>query len=73
MSLHGSPTATAMLRADELTVVHHDDTVSLFTDVTYTLSRQGLRVLTAADDERSFGCHEVLTTHARLAHRGGAA
>ena len=70
MSLHGSPTGTAMLRADELTVVHHDDTVSLFTDVRYTLNRQGLRVLTAAGDEQTFGHHEVLTTHARLAHRG---
>ena len=73
MSLHGSPTTTAMLRADELTVVHHDDTVSSFTDVTYTLNRQGLRVLTAAGDERAFPCHDVLTTHARLAHRSLAA
>ena len=46
MSIHGLPTS-AMMRADVLTVVHHDDTVSTFTDVTYTLSRAGLRVLTA--------------------------
>jgi len=57
-----------MLRADELTVVHHDDTVSRFTDVTYTLNRDGLRVLTANGDERAFPVHDVLTTHARLAH-----
>ena len=73
MSLHGLPIATAMLRADELTVVHHDDTVSFFTDVTYTLSRQGLRVLTAAGDEKAFGSHDVLTTHVRLAHQDLAA
>jgi hypothetical protein len=73
MSLHGLPTGTAMLRADELTVVHHDDTVSLFTDVTYMLDRQGLRVLTATGDETAFGRHDVLTTHVRLAHRGLAA
>jgi hypothetical protein len=69
MSLHRLPTATAMLRADELTVVHHDDTVSSFTDVTYTLSRQGLRVLTATGDEKAFPGHDVLTTHARTAHQ----
>jgi hypothetical protein len=54
-----------MLRADELTIVHHDDTVSLFTDVRYTLSRDGLRVITAGGRERHFARHDVLTTHAR--------
>jgi hypothetical protein len=54
-----------MQRADELTVVHHDDTVSRFTDVTYTLTRQGLRVVTATGAEQAFRCDEVLTTHAR--------
>lgn len=54
-----------MLRADELTIVHHDDTVSRFTDVTYTLSRDGLLVVTAAGGEHYFPSHEVLTTHAR--------
>ena len=73
MSLHGLPNATAMLRADELTVVHHDDTVSRFTDVTYTLTREGLRVLTATGDERAFTRFDILTTHARLAHRKLAA
>ena len=54
-----------MQRADELTVVHHDDTVSRFLDVTYTLSRDGLRLITAGGSERHFSRHEVLTTHAR--------
>jgi len=53
-----------MLRADELTVIHHDDTVSHFTDVRYTLGRDGLRVVTAAGDEKAFPRHDVLTTHA---------
>jgi hypothetical protein len=60
---------TAMLRADELTVVHHDDTTSRFTDVTYALDRAGLRVITAAGDEKAFPGHDVLTTHARLTHQ----
>ena len=51
-----------MLRADELTVVHHDDTVSRFTDVTYTIGRAGLRVITATGDEKAFPQHDVLTT-----------
>ncbi|GGQ62630.1 hypothetical protein [Couchioplanes azureus] len=67
MSLHGLPT-TAMMRADELTVVHHDDTVSTFTDVTYMLSRDGLRVLTANGDEKALPSFDILTTHARFAH-----
>lgn len=54
-----------MQRADELTVVHHDDSVSRFIDVTYTLSRDGLRLVTSAGRERHFPSHEVLTTHAR--------
>ena len=62
-----------MLRADELTIVHHDDTVSRFTDVTYTLNRQGLLVLTATGDEEAFPGHDVLTTHARTCHEGLAA
>jgi hypothetical protein len=53
-----------MLRADELTVVHHDDTISRFHDVTYTISREGLRVITANGDEKAFPRHDVLTTHA---------
>lgn len=56
-----------MLRADELTVVHHDDTVLVFTDVRYTLGRKGLRVLLASGEEIVFPQHDVLTTHARTA------
>ena len=58
-----------MQRADRLTVVHHDDTTSEFIDVTYTLTRQGLRVITAGGDEKAFAGHDVLTTHARLTHQ----
>ena len=58
-----------MLRADALTVVHHDDTVSEFTDVTYTLCRDGLLVITACGAQQTFAGHDVLTTHVRLAHQ----
>lgn len=67
-----SPTDT-LQRADELTVVHHDDTVSRFADVTYSLSRAGLRIVTAAGDEHEFSGHEILTTHVTLAHEPLAA
>ena len=56
-----------MLRADELTVVHHDDTVHVFTDVLYTLGRKGLRVLLDSGEEIFFPQHDVLTTHTRTA------
>jgi len=68
MSLHALPHPAALLRADELTVVHHDDTVSRFTDVTYSRSRAGLSVWTAGGDEKAFPSHEILTTHVCLAH-----
>jgi hypothetical protein len=55
-----------MLRADELTVVRHDDTEIRFLDVRYTLTREGLHVVTAAGVERLFARHDVLTTHVRL-------
>ena len=61
-----------MLRADELIVVHHDDTVHLFTDVQYTLSRRGLRVVLATGEEIFFPQHDVLTTHVRTAVRSRA-
>jgi hypothetical protein len=70
--LHRPPAegrVTAMLRADELTVVHHDDTTSKFVDVTYALDRDGLRVITAGGDETAFPGHDVLTTHVRLTHQ----
>ncbi|MEV4350874.1 hypothetical protein AB0J83_40985 [Actinoplanes sp. NPDC049596] len=54
-----------MISADELTVVHHDDTVSRFTDVRYMLNRDGLRLVTAGGVERHFASNEVLTTHVR--------
>ena len=56
-----------MLRADLLTVVHHDDSVTVFSDVRYTLSRRGLHVLMATGEQIVFPAHEVLTTHARTA------
>ncbi|HEU4348620.1 MAG TPA: hypothetical protein VFR35_12635 [Actinoplanes sp.] len=56
-----------MLRADELTVVHHDDTVHRYTDVLYMLGRWGLRVVLATGEEVLFPPHDVLTTHARTA------
>ncbi|SNY40695.1 hypothetical protein [Paractinoplanes atraurantiacus] len=54
-----------MISADELTVVHHDDSVSRFTDVRYTLNRDGLWLVTSGGVERHFGSNEVLTTHVR--------
>ena len=58
-----------MLRADELTVVHHDDTIHRFTDVRYTLSRRGLRVVLDSGEEILFPQHDVLTTHVRNSAR----
>ena len=52
-----------MLRADELTVVHHDDTVSRFTDVEYTIGRDQILVISATGIALTFPRHEVLTTH----------
>jgi hypothetical protein len=60
---------SSVLRADALTVVHHDDSTSEFTDVTYTLDRGGLRVVTSCGDEQAFPLHDVLTTHVRLTHQ----
>ena len=61
-----------MQRADELIVVHHDDTISRFADVKYTLGRAGLRVVSADGAEVFFASHEVLTTHVLLTHRPAA-
>jgi hypothetical protein len=60
-----------MLRADELTVVHHDDTVQVFRDVRYMLGRRGLWVVLAGGEEILFPLHDVLTTYARAAARTG--
>ena len=55
-----------MQRADELTILHHDDTMSRFTDIHYTLGRAGLRMLTADGTETLIPQHEILTTHVLL-------
>ena len=52
-----------MVRADELTVVLHDDTIHRFTGVRYMLSRRGLRVVLDSGEEIRFPQHDVLTTH----------
>ena len=62
-----------MLRADTLTVVHHDDTVSIFTDVRYTLGRRGLHIVLASGEEIIFAQHDVLTTRADAAAQIDAA
>ncbi len=49
-----------MLHADTLTVVHHDDTRTEYTDVRYRLDRHGVHVHTG-QDEVVFT--EVLTVH----------
>lgn len=59
---------SGLQRADELIVVHHDDTVSHFTGVRYTLGRSGLRVLGPDGAETVIACHDVLTTHVKRAH-----
>jgi hypothetical protein len=58
-------------RADQLTVVHHDDTISHFADVTYTLARAGLHVIGADGTETVIARHEILTTHVVLTNRSG--
>ena len=47
--------------ADRLTVVHHDDTQTLYTDVRYALDRDGVRIRTAHGD---VAFTDVLTVHA---------
>lgn len=49
-----------MQHADMLTVVHHDDTSTSYTDVRYTLDRQGVRIWSDSG-EHTFT--DVLTTH----------
>lgn len=50
-----------MQHADHLTVVHHDDTQTRYTDVRYVLHRDGIRVFSESG-EHDF--NDVLTTHA---------
>jgi Xaa-Pro aminopeptidase len=58
-----------MLRADDLIVVHHDDSISRFTNVRYALSRRGLRIVPAdGGAEIFFPAHDVLTTRASTTH-----
>jgi hypothetical protein len=61
----------AVQRADQLTVVHHDDTISHFAEVTYTLAREGLHVIGADGTDTVIARHEILTTHVVLTHRHG--
>jgi hypothetical protein len=50
-----------MPHADTLTVVHHDDTRTLFTDVRYQLHRDGIRIWS---DEAEHLVTDVLMTQA---------
>jgi hypothetical protein len=61
-----------MQHADELTIVHHDDSTSTFTDVTYSLGREGLRVVTNTGDEKAYPGFDILTTHASRTHKQAA-
>lgn len=47
--------------ADTLTVVHHDDSRTSYTDVRYVLDRNGIRVFSASGEDVFT---DVLTTHA---------
>ena len=50
-----------MPHADTLTVVHHDDTRTRFTDVRYQLLRDGIKIW-SADGEHAIT--DILMTHA---------
>jgi hypothetical protein len=50
-----------MPHADNLTVVHHDDTRTRFTDVRYQLVRGGIKIW-SADGEHDIT--DILMTHA---------
>ena len=54
---------TAMQSAHRLTVVLHDDTTTTYTDVRYTLTRAGVRILDATGAETAWPAFDVLTTH----------
>ena len=49
-----------MPHADTLTVVHHDDTWTNFTDVRYQLHRDGIRIWS---DEGEHALTDILMTH----------
>lgn len=59
---------TAVPRADHLSVLHHDDSRTDFTDVHYTLTRTGLRILDTTGTETCLSSNDVLTTDAYTAH-----
>ena len=48
-----------MLAVDELTVIHHDDTETKYTNVGYRLDRAGVRVFTT-DGDRAHAAFDVL-------------
>jgi hypothetical protein len=50
-----------MPHADTLTVVHHDDTRTSFTDVRYQLHRDGVRIWSS---EGEHAITDILMTHA---------
>jgi hypothetical protein len=50
-----------MPHADTLTVVHHDDTRTRYTDVRYQLVRGGIRIWS---DEGEHAFEDILMTHA---------
>lgn len=60
-----------MQRADQLTVVHHDDSTQDYTDVRYTLTRTGLNILTASGEQLHIDAHDMLTHHATVTHHPG--
>jgi hypothetical protein len=50
-----------MPHADTLTVVHHDDTRTRYTDVRYQLMRDGIRIWS---EEGELAITDILMTHA---------
>ena len=50
-----------MPHADTLTVVHHDDTRTSYTDVRYQLHRDGIRIWSS---EGEHAITDILMTHA---------
>ena len=57
-----------MPHADTLTVVHHDDTRTRYTDVRYQLVRDGIRIWS---DEGEHALTDILMTHAYRQREAG--
>ena len=57
---------TAMQHADTLTLTRHDDTTEQYTDVRYTHTVLGLRILTTDGTELGVSTFDLLTTHATV-------